>query len=391
MGYFTRVFPSTLILFLFSFLAKAQTGGSGAIPIDKVTGNDGKYEYTVYPGDPIKARYYTLDNGLTVILSVNKNEPRIQTLIATKAGSKNDPATHTGLAHYLEHMLFKGTDTYGTLNWEAEKKELVVIEDLYEEYNQTIDPAKRKELYGKIDSVSGVAAQYAIANEYDRMVAAIGATGTNAFTSTEVTAYMNDIPSNQMEKWLRIEQERFRAPVMRLFHTELEAVYEEKNISLDDDGSKVYETFMADLYRNHPYGTQTTIGTIEHLKNPSLKEIKKYYQKYYVPNNMAIILVGDLDPKKTISLVDKYFSSMQPQPVPAFTFKPEQVRNAPREFNIYGPEPENLLMGWRFPGAGTRESLLLEMTDLLLAYKGAGFLDLNLEQKAACAECWMFT
>jgi len=381
MTHFSCLITSTLILLLLVVAAKAQSGGLNAIPIDKATGQDGKYQYTVYPGDPIKARHYVLNNGLTIILSVNKNEPRIQTLIVTKAGSKNDPATHTGLAHYLEHMLFKGTDRYGTLNWEAEKKELTVIENLYDQYNNTTDPDSRKNIYRKIDSVSGIAARYAIANEYDKMVGAIGATGTNAFTSNEVTAYMNDIPANQLEKWLRIEEERFRAPVMRLFHTELEAVYEEKNISLDNDGSKVYETLMADLFRNHPYGTQTTLGTVEHLKNPSLKEIKKYYETHYVPNNMAVILIGDIDPAKTVALVDQYFGSMQPEPVPDFTFKPEEVRNSPREFNVYGPEPDNLMMGWRFPGAGTREALLLEMTDLLLAYKGAGLLDLNLNKK----------
>ena len=381
MKHFSRAVLATLTFFLLAAAAYAQPGGLAAVPIDKATGTDGKYEYTTYPGDPLKARHYKLDNGLTVILSVNRSEPRIQTLITVKAGSKNDPATNTGLAHYLEHMLFKGTDRYGTLNWEAEKKELAVIEDLYDQYNRTTDPAKRNDIYHRIDSVSGIAARYAIANEYDKMVGAIGATGTNAFTSTEVTAYMNDIPSNQLEKWLRIEGERFRTPVMRLFHTELEAVYEEKNISLDDDGDKVREALYGDLFRNHPYGTQTTIGTVEHLKNPSLKEIRKYYETYYVPNNMAVILVGDLDPEATVAAIERHFAYMQPKPLPDFTFSPEVPRSSPREIDIYGPEPEQLRIGWRFPGAGTEESLLLEMTDLLLAYKGAGLLDLNLNKK----------
>ena len=373
-----RFIAAPLFFLLFATILQAQPT---PMAITTASGMDGKYQYTTYLGDPLKARYYKLDNGLTVILSVNRNEPRVQTFILTKAGSKNDPATNTGLAHYLEHMLFKGTDKFGTLNWEKERKELAVIEDLYDQYNHTTDEAKRKVIYGKIDSVSGVAATYAIANEYDKMVGAIGASGTNAFTSTEVTAYMNDIPSNQLAKWLRIEGERFRAPVMRLFHTELEAVYEEKNISLDDDGDKVWETLNADLFRNHPYGTQTTIGTVEHLKNPSLKEIENYFRTYYVPNNMGVILVGDFDPAEAIALVDKSFNYMTPKPIPNFTFKPEETRNAPREHNVYGPEPEHLRMAWRFPGAGTDEALLLEMTDLLLAYKGAGLLDLDLNKK----------
>ncbi len=358
-----------------------QSGVAQEVQITSVKGKDGKYAYTSVPGDPLQARYYQLENGLTVILSVNKNEPRVQTLIAVKAGSKNDPATNTGLAHYLEHMLFKGTDRYGSLNREAEKKELAVIEDLYDQYNHTTDPAARKRIYHKIDSVSGVAARYAIANEYDKMVGAIGATGTNAFTSFEQTVYVNNIPSNQMNKWLMLEGERFRNPVFRLFHTELEAVYEEKNISLDDDGSKVFETLLGDLFPNHPYGTQTTIGTVEHLKNPSLKEIRKYYNNYYVPNNMAVILVGDFDPAATIRLVDKYFGTMSAKPVPPFSFRAEGKRNGPHEHHIYGPEAETVEIGFRGAGAGTRESLMLEITDLLLAYKGAGLLDLNLNKK----------
>lgn len=369
------------LLWLLAPLLFVQSVSAQEVQITSVTGKDGKYAYTSVPGDPLKARYYQLENGLTVIISVNKKEPRIQTLIAVKAGSKNDPATNTGLAHYLEHMLFKGTDRYGSLNWDAEKKELDVIEDLYDQYNRTTDPAARKRIYRMIDSVSGIAARYAIANEYDKMVGSIGATGTNAFTSFEETVYMNDIPSNQLNKWLMIEGERFRNPVFRLFHTELEAVYEEKNISLDDDGSKVFETLLGDLFPNHPYGTQTTIGTVEHLKNPSLREIRNYYDAYYVPNNMAVILAGDLDPAAAVRLVDKYMGGMKSAVVPQFSFRAEGRREGPREHHIYGPEAESVEIGFRMAGAGTEQAMMLELTDLLLAYKGAGLLDLNLNKK----------
>ena len=238
---------------------------------------DGKYTYTTVANDPLNVRTYKLGNGLTVMLSVNKNTPRVQTLIATKAGSKNDPAENTGLAHYLEHMLFKGTDKFGSKDWEQERLQLDKIDALYERYNKTTDAAMRKDIYHQIDSVSLVASKFAIANEYDKMLATIGAKGTNAFTSLEQTVYVNDIPQNQMENWLTIESERFRNPVLRLFHTELEAVYEEKNISLDEDDSKVFETLMANLFTKSAYGTQTTIGTVEHLKNPSLLKIRNYF------------------------------------------------------------------------------------------------------------------
>jgi predicted Zn-dependent peptidase len=330
--------------------------------------------------DPLAARIYRLKNGLTVMISVNKSEPRLQTMIAVRAGSKNDPAEKTGLAHYLEHLLFKGTDRFGTKDYAKEKVYLDEIEGLYEEYNHTTDVAARKAIYHRIDSVSGVAAQYAIANEYDKLLSSIGATGTNAFTSMEQTVYVNDIPSNQFDKWLAIEAERFRNPVLRLFHTELEAVYEEKNIGLDNDGRKMSEATLASLFTRHPYGTQTTIGTVEHLKNPSIRKIKEYFAKYYVPNNMAIILSGDVDPDRAFAAIEAAFGDMKPGDVPPFHFDPEPVRTAPTETTVYGPDAENVEIAFRMPGAGTPESRLLEVTDLLLSYKTAGFIDLNLRK-----------
>lgn len=346
-------------------------------------------EFKSVPGDPLKLRVYKLKNGLTVMLSVNKKEPRIQTFITTNAGSKNDPADHTGLAHYLEHMCFKGTDKYGSKDWSKEQPLLEEIYSLYEQYGQTSDEAKRKLIYKKIDSVSSEAAKYAIANEFDKMISNLGGQQTNAFTSVEQTSYTTNIPSNMLETWLSVESERWRNPAMRLFHTELEAVYEEKNISLDNDGSKLYETFFANIFKNHPYGTQTTIGTIEHLKKPSINEILKFYRTYYVPNNMAIILVGDFNPDVAIKDIEKKFSYMTPKPIPTFTFKPEEKSNKPNVEEVFGQTPERLMLGWRCGGVGTKDADLLTLADLILAYKGAGFLDLNITkaQTAQSASC----
>ncbi len=339
---------------------------------------DGRFTYKTVTNDPLKTRIYTLKNGLTVMMSPNKREPRLQTMIATRAGSKNDPADNTGLAHYLEHLLFKGTDKVGTKDFAKEKIELDKIEALYTQYNQTSDSLSRERVYRQIDSISGVAAQYAIASEYDAMISAMGAKGLNAFTGSEQTVYINDLPQNEMEKWLKTEGERFRNPILRLFHTELEVVYEEKNRGLDNDGRKVNEALFRGLYRNHPYGTQTTIGTIEHLKNPSITKIKKYYDTYYVPNNMAIILAGDFDMDQTITLIDQYFAYMQTKEIPPFTFKPEEERNQPTEITVLGPEAENVTIGFRLPGAGSKEALILEIADGLLSYNNAGLIDLNL-------------
>ena len=341
---------------------------------------ENRYEYV--ENDPLNARVYTLDNGLKVYLTSYADAPRVQTNIAVRAGSKNDPENATGLAHYLEHMLFKGTDVYGSLDYEKEKPLLDKIENLYEEYRsiEMTDTINRERVWAQIDSVSGEAAKFAIANEYDKMVTGLGAKGTNAYTSNEKTVYINDIPSNQIEKWLKLEAERFRYPVFRLFHTELEAVYEEKNRGLDNDGRKMYEALLDGLFPNHQYGQQTTIGTIPHLKNPSLTEIRKYFDKYYIPNNMAICLSGDFDYDETIRLIEKYWGEFEIKDQPTFEVRKESPITEVVEKEVWGPEAERLYMGFRFNGANTEDSRMLTMTDMVLSNSSAGLIDLNLNQ-----------
>jgi predicted Zn-dependent peptidase len=363
------------------FLVAGLTFGQNAPKTTTQTSNGGKYTYTTVEGDPLKTRIYTLENGLTVYMSVTKNEPRVQTYIGIKAGSKSDPADATGLAHYLEHILFKGTDQFGSLDYAKEKPLLDEIRNLYEEYRSTKDEAKRKKIYKEIDRVSGEAAKFAIANEYDKMLAAIGAKGTNAFTSFEQTAYVNNIPSNQLEKWLSIEGERFRNPVVRIFHTELEAVYEEKNRSLDSDFRAMYTALFEGLFKKHNYGLQTTIGTIDHLKNPSIVKIEEYYDKYYVPNNMAICLAGDFDPERTIEVIDQNFGAFQSKEVEPYTFEPEEEITAPIEKEVVGPNAEQLMFAYRFPGRDSREAVVLDVVDYIFANQAAGLIDLNLIQK----------
>lgn len=341
------------------------------------------YNYKTVPGDPLNARIYQLENGLTVFMTVYKNEPRIQTYIATKAGSKNDPSDATGLAHYFEHMMFKGSDNFGTTNYEAESALISQIEALFEIYRKT-DPAdkeKRNAIYKKIDSLSTEASKYAIPNEYDKLMSIIGAKGTNAYTSLEQTVYVEDIPSNQLENWLKIEANRFNKPVLRLFHTELETIYEEYNMTLSNDDTKVYFAMLKGLFKNHTYGTQTVIGTPEHLKSPSMTRINEFFANYYVPNNMAIALSGDFDPEEAIRLIDKYFGKFSYKPVKEYQFSPENEITSPEVVTILGPESESVTFSYRLPGVGTHEGDLLTIFDMILSNSAAGLIDLNLVQK----------
>ena len=347
-----------------------------------VSANAQNYHKETYQNDPMNVIHYTLDNGLQVFMSVNKDEPRIQTYIAVRVGSKNDPAESTGLSHYLEHLMFKGTNHFGTLDWAKEQVQLKEIERLYEVYNHTTDPAQRKAIYHLIDSVSYEASKYAIPNEYDKMMSMIGAQGTNAFTSTDMTVYQEDIPSNELERWLKIEGERFANPVFRLFHTELEAVYEEKNMNMANDSRTAYEKLNEALFPHHPYGTQTTIGTIEHLKNPSLTNINKHFYTYYVPNNYCIAMSGDFNPEEAIRLIDKYFGKIQPRYIPDFTYVKEKPIRQVKTVDVYGLEAENVQIAFRIDaGTGSHDVLLAEMVDAVLMNGSCGIIDENINQK----------
>lgn len=334
------------------------------------------------PNDPLNAVIYTLDNGLKVYMSVNKNEPRIQTYIAVRVGSKNDPKETTGLAHYFEHMMFKGTQHYGTSDWEKEKVLIQQIEDLYEIYRKETNKEKRDEIYKQIDKISYEASKLAIPNEYDKLMTLIGAEGTNAATSNDFTYYQENIPSNEIENWARIQSDRFTNPVLRLFHTELETIYEEKNMSLTNDGRKKNEAMMAALYPNHPYGTQTTLGLAEHLRNPSMTNIKNFFNKYYVPNNYCIAMSGDFNPEEAIKIIEKYFGKIPSKPVEPFKFEYEQPIKEVKTVDVTGLEAENLTIAYRInAGSSSRQAMLANLIDKVLNNGSCGIMDININQK----------
>ncbi|MCX6249960.1 MAG: insulinase family protein [Bacteroidetes bacterium] len=344
-----------------------------------------------YPGDPLKARIYTLENGLKVFLSVFRESPRIQTYIAVRAGSKMDPHETTGLAHYFEHMMFKGTESFGTIDWEKEHPIIDSIIQLFEKYRTEEDEFKRAQIYKEIDSLSYEASKIAIPNEYDKLMDAIGSQSSNAGTSVDYTIYQENIPSNQVENWAMIQNDRFSHPVLRLFHTELETVYEEKNMSLTNDSRKVNEAILSALFPNHPYGTQTTLGKAEHLRNPSMKNILEFFTKYYVPNNMAISMSGDFNPDEVILIIDKYFGKLKPRIVEPLQYDPWRNPDQLTVCEVYGMEAENVSIAYGFNcQAKDKTSAVLYMISNILSNGKAGLIDLNLSQaqKVLIATAW---
>src|SRR5437588_8407642 len=333
------------------------------------------------PKDPMVVQIYELDNGLKVYLTENHETPRFEAQIAVRAGSKNDPPESTGLAHYLEHMLFKGTTRIGTLDYEKEKPHLDRILELYEQHFHETDPEKRKAIYAEINRESQRAAQFEIPNEMDKLYKAMGEEGLNAHTYHEETVYQVNLPANRLEQWAIIESERFQNPVFRLFQPELEIVYEEKNRALDNKDAIIEFAANKLLCQKHPYGQQTTIGEVEHLKNPSLKNMYEFFEKNYVPGNMAIVISGDIDAGKTIKLIDRHFSAWKAKAVPSpKTWDEKPLQSAERVTVKYRGE-EYALLAFRTPGRNDPDAEALKLVDMILNNATAGLIDLNLNQQ----------
>ncbi|OFE12527.1 hypothetical protein PHACT_04745 [Pseudohongiella acticola] len=338
----------------------------------------------VYPpnaDDALDAHIYELDNGLRVYLTQNTEEPRFYAEIAVRAGSKQDPENATGLAHYLEHLLFKGNQSLGTLDYSAEQPYLEQIEALYQEHFSETDEQRRAEIYAEINRVSQLAAMYAVPNEIDTLYNSMGASGLNAHTWHEETVYKVSLPANRLKQWAAIEADRFVNPVFRMFHTELEVVYEEKNRTLDNRDRISYYALADLLYKNHPYGQQSTIGDADHLKNPSLVYIQEYFDTWYVPNNMAIFISGDIDIEDTLQVISDEFSDWEPGPLPPQQTWQEDPINAIERVTVTYPGQEEVQMAFRTVPNGHPDQEALMLLDMILDNRTAGLINLNLNQR----------
>lgn len=343
--------------------------------------------FQTFPHDPMGVKKAVLPNGFEVYLSEDHSLPSIFGAVVVKAGGKYDPKDATGMGHYLEHMLFKGTQTLGTTDYTKEKPYLDRIDSLYEVLGTTTDEAQRKALQAHINENAVAAAQFAIPNEFDRLLESIGSEGVNAFTDMEEIVYHNSFPPNQVEKWLDIYAERFQNPVFRLFQSELETVYEEKNRAMDDFGYALLRKFASTFYKNHPYGQQDVIGDTDHLKNPSLTKMYHYFNTYYVANNMALVMSGDFDAEKIFPLIAEKFGALKRGNVPAYPEYPEAAFKG-REYvtGRYTPVKAGI-MGFRTVPNGHPDEPALELAHHLLVNEGeTGFLNiLQLDHKVLAA------
>jgi len=334
---------------------------------------------TPLPDDPMAVTIHRLSNGMTVYFSVDRQAPRFTGWVAVRSGSRHDPPSSTGLAHYLEHMLFKGTDELGVTDAKAEAVHVDKIRELYAALRGTNEAAARKKIFAQIDAETQAMAKYAIPNELDRVLSLMGTEGVNAYTSDDETVYMGDVPANRMAAWAQLEVERFSDPVFRLFYTELEAVYEEKNLALDDPDNRVWETMTRALMPDHPYGNQTTIGTVEHLKTPAYGDMVEFFERWYVPNNMAIVLAGDVDPKTALPILERTLGKLEPKSLP----EPHAGKLTPlhgrTKHEVLAEGEESVTIAWLAVPQAHADEPALAVMDRMLDDAKVGLLNTQLE------------
>ena len=315
---------------------------------------------------------YKLENGLTVLLWEDHDAPDVTGYVVVRAGAVDEPGEYTGLAHYLEHMLFKGTQRIGALDWDAEKPIYDSIIALYDQYSDATDPKVREQLATQINECSMREAKISSTEDFFNMLDLIGAEGVNAYTSFDLTAYHNSFPAAEMYRWLTIFSDRLINPVFRTFQAELENVFEEYNMYANEPSSQAQKQLMADIYKGSPY-ERDVIGLPEHLKNPRLSRLIEFYNTWYVPNNMALIIVGDFDTETTKPMIEKTFSRLQPKELPARPSYPSVKLTGKKHYNLgYTPQ-----VAWVYQGVkeGDPDQDVLDFVCELLYNGQTGLLD----------------
>ena len=318
---------------------------------------------------------FKLPNGLSVFVWEDETVPDVFGMVAVNIGSKEDPEQYTGLAHYLEHLMFNGTEKIGALDWEKEKSIYEKIIAKYDEHAQTTDPVQREAIFKEINRLTRESAQYYMSKDFSNLVQSIGGESLNAGTSYDYTVYFNSFPPGEIYKWLELYSERLIDPVFRNFQPEFETVYEEYNRAQDQQSRREWEFVAGTLFQGHPYA-RSIIGLPEHLKNPQLSQLIKFYNDWYVPENMALILVGNIKTSEILPIIREKFGRLENRLVPERKIYPETPVKGRKEVSAkLSNYPQTILA---FPGiiSISEDDIALEIcTSILSNSSRTGLLD----------------
>ena len=318
---------------------------------------------------------FKLPNGLSVFVWEDETVADVFGMVAVNVGAKEDPEQYTGLAHYLEHLMFNGTEKIGALDWEKEKPLYEQIIAKYDEHAQITDPEQRKAIQKEINRLTQESAQYYLSKDFSSLLQSIGGENWNAGTSYDYTVYYNSFPPGEIYKWLELYSERLINPVFRNFQPELETVYEEYNWSTDQQSEKERDFVYSNLFPGHPYA-RSIGGLPEHLKNPQLSKLIEFYQNWYVPENMALILVGNIKTNEILSIIREKFGRLENRPTPERKIYPETPVKGRKEVSTKLANYPQVILA--FPGitSASEDDIALNIcTSILSNSSRTGLLD----------------
>jgi predicted Zn-dependent peptidase len=312
----------------------------------------------------------TLSNGIKVVMLNRGNTPTLALITSFRVGSVDESYRMIGMAHMLEHMLFKGTDTIGTKDFKREKKILDEIEAI----GETLDRLKLKNpdntrisyLKIRLKALQKEHRKFVLSSPYSRIYSSNGGVGFNAFTSRDRTAYVIELPASKLEIWARLESERLLRPVMREYYLERDTVLEERSMRYESSGTgKLFEKFIAAAFIAHPY-RHPTIGWESNIQSLSIRDLKSFYWSNYIPSRMTITIVGRHDVKKTLRILEKYFSRIKKRPEPPELAVREPQQEGERRVVLRLKFSPYLVIGWHKPTFPSKEDFASDVISGLL-------------------------
>lgn len=323
---------------------------------------------------------FTLANGMHFIVLERHEAPVVSFHTYVNAGSVDDPEGKTGLAHMFEHMAFKGTETIGTKNWPEENKAMAAIEEVYDRLEQErrkgphADPAKVKALEAEVKEAVEKADRYVVPNLYPTLIEENGGVGLNAFTARDSTEFFYNLPANRIELWFLLESQRFLHPVFREFYKERDVVAEERRMRVDSDPQgKLIEALTAVAFEAHPYRRPGT-GWASDIQSLRVGDAQQFYKTYYVPANIAMAIVGDVDPKQAREFAEKYFARLPRGPLPPLIHTVEPAQDGPRQVQVESPAQPFEVIAYKRPDQYDKDDPVFDVVSGVLAGGRTGIL-----------------
>ncbi len=330
---------------------------------------------------------HTLKNGIRLLILKRSDVPTVSFITWANVGSVNEVKGATGLAHLFEHMAFKGTKTVGTKDINAEMKAMAKEDSAFNDYlseklkGELADSVKLKQLEKKWRDAVRASQKYVVSNELGEAIQRAGGVGLNASTNADATVYMYNLPSNRIELWMSLESDRFLNPVLREFYTERDVVMEERRLRTDSQPiGTLLEQFIATAYMAHPY-SHPVVGYMSDLQALTRAKARKFFQTYYVPQNLVLAIVGDVNVKKTIKMAETYFGRIPRAPEPPKVVTVEPPQPGERIVEVENSSQPILLMGFHRPAELDKNSAVLDVINDVLGQGRTSWLYKSLVKK----------